>query len=360
MIFLVPPPGDWGTVSPDELARSLDGDRRGVSVVDLPTGTAVRVLRRAGAAEQDQSASPTFPDRAEGIRIMAETFSQEFCSVAPCGTGGRIVTGARLRNCLVKVADGELVLIQAPSPLVVRAPAAGVEIVTPPGLRKVGTVVIIGVSGKLLAVEFDGVYRRQQAYARQVARAGKSGFSGLGGAVWDSLAWATWPRCRGPPAWPGGSPASLPARCSPRVLPSLSPGRPASLMAGTWRPVGRPGTLQHPGQQPARRIPLVPFIALHAATSRTAPVKPCAAHVPRLLSALRPRPCSRNDSSRGAPYSGRPNFRASHVQDPGDQRHANPRAPCSRGAARQDRYRGSGGRGLPAFSCGHWSVTVAW
>jgi hypothetical protein len=96
---------------------------------------------------------------------MAEAFSQQFCSVAPCGAGGRIVTGQRLHNCLVQVADGELTLIQAPSTLVAQVPVAGVEIVTPPTLRKVGTGVIIKVDGKLLAVEFDVVYRRQQAHA---------------------------------------------------------------------------------------------------------------------------------------------------------------------------------------------------
>jgi len=96
---------------------------------------------------------------------MARTFSQMFCSLAPCGAGGRIVTGQRMQNCLVQVADGELTLIQAPSTLVARMPAAAVEIVTPRTLRKVGTGVILLLDGRLLAVEFDMVYRRQQEYA---------------------------------------------------------------------------------------------------------------------------------------------------------------------------------------------------
>jgi hypothetical protein len=68
-------------------------------------------------------------------------------------------------NCLVQVRDGELTLIQAPETLVAKVPAAAVEIVTPPTLRKVGTAVILNLDGRLLAVEFDGVYRREQAHA---------------------------------------------------------------------------------------------------------------------------------------------------------------------------------------------------
>ncbi len=59
VIFLVPPPDDGCTVGPRELARSLEGDGRQASVVDLPAGTAVRLLRHAEAAGQDQPASPT-------------------------------------------------------------------------------------------------------------------------------------------------------------------------------------------------------------------------------------------------------------------------------------------------------------
>jgi hypothetical protein len=106
------------------------------------------------------------PDRTERIgRVMAETCSQQFCSLAPCGAGGRITAGARMRNCLVQVSDGELTLIQAPATLVAKVPAAAVEIVTPAALRKIGTAVVLRLDGKLLAVEFDGVYRSQQAPA---------------------------------------------------------------------------------------------------------------------------------------------------------------------------------------------------
>jgi hypothetical protein len=107
---------------------------------------------------------------AEGEAIMAEAFSQQFCSVAPCGVGGRIITGQRLQNCLVRVADGELALIQAPATLIAKGPAANIRIVTPPAIRKIGTAVILQVGGDLLAVEFDGVYRRQQSHEKSTAK----------------------------------------------------------------------------------------------------------------------------------------------------------------------------------------------
>ncbi len=119
--------------------------------------------------------------------IMAETFSQQFCSLARCGAGGRVVTGRRARNCLVQVAGGELIIIMAPSVLLARVPAPMVEIVTPPTLRKIGTSVILWLGGldgaPLFAVEFDTVYRGQRAHARRAAANGQSGFRALGGAV---------------------------------------------------------------------------------------------------------------------------------------------------------------------------------
>lgn len=52
VILLVPPPGT-GTVTARDLARSLAGDERQATTVELPAGQAVRVLRR----EQSQDAS---------------------------------------------------------------------------------------------------------------------------------------------------------------------------------------------------------------------------------------------------------------------------------------------------------------
>jgi hypothetical protein len=97
------------------------------------------------------------------MMAVSEVFRQEFCSVVPCTAGGRIIAGQRVRNCVVQVKDGELVLGQVPGILVAQAPVAQVQIVTPPTLRKIGTAVVVRLDdGELLAVEFDGVYRRQQ------------------------------------------------------------------------------------------------------------------------------------------------------------------------------------------------------
>ena len=98
---------------------------------------------------------------------MGETFSQQYCTLEPCGAGGYVVTGARMHNCLVKVADGELTMIQAPSIRVARVPVSSVRVVTPDALRKIGTSVLLQLDGKLLNVDFGMVYRRQQARARK-------------------------------------------------------------------------------------------------------------------------------------------------------------------------------------------------
>ena len=47
VIFLVPPPGT-AVVTAADLARSLTGDGRRVTVADLPVGQAARVLRQTG------------------------------------------------------------------------------------------------------------------------------------------------------------------------------------------------------------------------------------------------------------------------------------------------------------------------
>lgn len=98
---------------------------------------------------------------------MGVTFSQQYCTLEPCGAGGYVVMGARMHNCLVKVADGELTMIQAPSIRVAKVPAASVRIVTPAALAKIGTSVLLQVDGKLLNVDFGMVRRRQQARARK-------------------------------------------------------------------------------------------------------------------------------------------------------------------------------------------------
>jgi len=142
---------------------------------------------------------------------MAETFSHQFCSLAPCGAGGRVTTGARMHNCLLEVRDGELSLIQAPATLVTKVPAAAVEIVTPATLRRIGTAVVVKLDGRLLAVEFDGVYRPQRAHAN-----GRK--PSLGTVVLRAFSLKTSPRCGSPSGSAGKSAAiSLPLSW-PRAL----------------------------------------------------------------------------------------------------------------------------------------------
>jgi hypothetical protein len=97
---------------------------------------------------------------------VAETFSQMFCSIAPCAVGGRVVAGQRLQNCLVNVTDTKLIIVQAPERLVASMLCTEVKIITPLAVRKIGTAVVLRMPlSPLFAVEFDGVYRRQRMYA---------------------------------------------------------------------------------------------------------------------------------------------------------------------------------------------------
>lgn len=98
---------------------------------------------------------------------MGETFSQQYCTLEPCGARGYVVTGARMHNCLVKVADGQLTMIQAPSIQVAKVPVPSVRIVTPGALATIGTSVLLQLEGRFLNVDFGHVYGRQQARARK-------------------------------------------------------------------------------------------------------------------------------------------------------------------------------------------------
>jgi len=98
---------------------------------------------------------------------MPETFSQRFCSIAPSAPTGWIYIKKRRENCLVRVADGELTVLQEPEGgPVVRAPIAEVQVVTPPELRGL-LIVFLEYERSWLAVEFSGVYRAQRAAAGQ-------------------------------------------------------------------------------------------------------------------------------------------------------------------------------------------------
>ncbi|MGH3249825.1 MAG: hypothetical protein ACRDOI_26995, partial [Trebonia sp.] len=53
-IFLVPP-DDTRAVAADRLAQALDGEDRQITLIDLPAGRAVRVLRSSGSADEPES-----------------------------------------------------------------------------------------------------------------------------------------------------------------------------------------------------------------------------------------------------------------------------------------------------------------
>lgn len=76
--FLVPPPAT-GAVTAEELAATLAGDQGQVSVVDLPAGTAVRLLRRVGSDGLDG------PDRFDGLDGGAASATLEVFAPVPDG-----------------------------------------------------------------------------------------------------------------------------------------------------------------------------------------------------------------------------------------------------------------------------------
>jgi hypothetical protein len=56
VVFLIPAPADGRTADAGQLARTLRGDDRKVSVTDLPAGKSVRMLRRADPGSSEQGA----------------------------------------------------------------------------------------------------------------------------------------------------------------------------------------------------------------------------------------------------------------------------------------------------------------
>jgi hypothetical protein len=82
--FLVPPVGE--PVTAGDLARSLSGDGRRVSTVDLPAGTAVRVLRRSGSGEDPGSATLKVFVPVPGSGWLLLAFSAPLGPLAPALT----------------------------------------------------------------------------------------------------------------------------------------------------------------------------------------------------------------------------------------------------------------------------------
>ena len=94
---------------------------------------------------------------------MSETFAQELCSMEPFKDSLRwLLSRPYTAPSTVRVADGELTIIQHPDELVVRVPTAGLKIVTPRRLRNIDAGVVLQIDGKQVAVMFDLVYARQQ------------------------------------------------------------------------------------------------------------------------------------------------------------------------------------------------------
>jgi hypothetical protein len=101
---------------------------------------------------------------------MAPQFSQQFCSVAPYTAGGALVAGRKRQSCLVQVTDGELVIIEAPSSLVDRAPVSTVELDTPALQQKVGAATFVLMNGHQWAIDFGRVGMTEYAKSGGVMR----------------------------------------------------------------------------------------------------------------------------------------------------------------------------------------------
>lgn len=62
-----------------------------------------------------------------------------------------------MRSCLIQVADGELVIIEAPRRLADHAPVAAIEIDTPAVARKLGGATFVRMNGNRWAIDFGRV-----------------------------------------------------------------------------------------------------------------------------------------------------------------------------------------------------------
>lgn len=92
-------------------------------------------------------------------------FSQQYCSVVPYQAGGALVAGRKRQSCLVRVRDGELIIIEAPADLVDVAPVTTIEIDTPALQRKLGTAVFVKMNSNRWAIDF-GLVGQREAYRR--------------------------------------------------------------------------------------------------------------------------------------------------------------------------------------------------
>jgi hypothetical protein len=95
---------------------------------------------------------------------VSETFSQKYAVVAKTTAGGRVISGPKIPGCLVRIDLGVLTVSSA-GQVVAQAPVQGLEIVTPPMYRKIGTGVVLPINGHLYSIEFDSVYQAEKLAA---------------------------------------------------------------------------------------------------------------------------------------------------------------------------------------------------
>ncbi|HEV3382551.1 MAG TPA: hypothetical protein VG142_16420 [Trebonia sp.] len=95
---------------------------------------------------------------------MSEAFSQKYALVAKTTAGGRVISGPKIPGCLVRIELGVLTVSHGPQ-VVTQAAVQGLEIVTPPMYRKIGTGVVVRIDGQLWSIEFDTVYQAEKLAA---------------------------------------------------------------------------------------------------------------------------------------------------------------------------------------------------
>ena len=90
VVFLIPAPEDGRTADAGQLAGTLKGDDREVSVSDLPAGKSVRVLRRPASGGSEPGADATtlevfVPVPGSGVWLLL-SFSAPIGPLAPAMT----------------------------------------------------------------------------------------------------------------------------------------------------------------------------------------------------------------------------------------------------------------------------------
>jgi hypothetical protein len=99
---------------------------------------------------------------------------QQYCSVVPCKAGGWLPAGPKMFSCVVRIAGGECLLVQAPDTLIDHAPVARVEIGAGPALaRALGAAAFVTMNQNQWAIDFgfSGSFRRARELNRNLVAA---------------------------------------------------------------------------------------------------------------------------------------------------------------------------------------------